>query len=653
MKASPVSRGFRNDTMAIRALTQHLRGLTNDKALLSAAYISKVKCHQRADQVGPAINTLHELHSLMLPCEPNECRTYYWGFDFLFPLYLANGMYEHAISYADSLLKIDSIPEYERATIYFSRTDAQTEIGAYSDALNALRKLLTSIEDDPDAGFYELPIMHQLTRINRLNNDLSAANFWIEEAIKVAPECKNKFHVYVLNTDRAEVLLAEGKSRESRKLLHDSFLLNEGLNDQYDASNSFVSWFIKGVGIPSLVTMLRTYIAEGKTTDPEQMVYLRRIKYLVDNNIKYNEDYPRRDMLAVLAEYYSLKGDHAQALQYAREQLDFSKANRTGYTPLVQNAFKNLHTVEANAGMINEAYETLQGYQHHTEGLRARVQSYQFARAAAEIRLDEHARARLAAERTTELEREAASLRSQYFWMALFAAASILGILAWAYRRSRQDGQMISQQNEMVVQSLKEKEVLLREIHHRVKNNLQIISGLLQTQADIADNEQVSRLMTEGQERIQSMALIHQNLYQSENLGGVNIRSYLEDLSENISRSYSGTDEVISLDLKVDSEHLDIDTAIPIGLILNELITNAYKYAFPKGESGKIIVEFTKVAEKFMLRVSDDGVGLPSDYEIRQSNSLGLNLVNGLVRQLDGTIDWRRDTPGTEVLVAF
>ena len=194
----------------------------------------------------------------------------------------------------------------------------------------------------------------------------------------------------------------------------------------------------------------------------------------------------------------------------------------------------------------------------------------------------------------------------------------------------------------------------MREIHHRVKNNLQIISGLLDRQARKSSDEAVRRLVREGQERIQSMALIHQNLYESEQLSGIDIKTYLRELSSNIQSSQlvDRAEEQIELELNVADEHLDIDTAIPVGLILNELLTNCYKYAFKGRSGGKISVAFNKNNDQYQLSVRDDGVGFHPEDTVKK-RSLGLSLVRGLVRQLDGTIEWLKVEHGTAVAITF
>lgn len=198
---------------------------------------------------------------------------------------------------------------------------------------------------------------------------------------------------------------------------------------------------------------------------------------------------------------------------------------------------------------------------------------------------------------------------------------------------------------------LKEKEVLLKEIHHRVKNNLQIISSLLNLQLNVISNKETRELVRESQNRVRSMALIHEKLYQSENVGQINLEEYLRSLTRDLFRSYSVGG--VTLKLEVDEIRLDVDTAVPCGLIVNELVSNALKYAFPSGREGQISLKVAMVShQQVALTVSDNGVGLPNDMNLRTSSTLGFQLVHMLVKQLRGTLDIVRNG-GTTFMITF
>ncbi len=187
--------------------------------------------------------------------------------------------------------------------------------------------------------------------------------------------------------------------------------------------------------------------------------------------------------------------------------------------------------------------------------------------------------------------------------------------------------------------SLEEKELLLKEVHHRVKNNMQVISSLLNIQAETADNELFSSLLGESQQRIKSMSLIHENLYQSDNLLEIDFEDYIEMLANSLCRFYAVPGVDVILDVRVDDVSLDIETAVPCGLIINELVSNSLKHAF-KGRqgTGTISIAFKQAGCGYALQIRDDGVGLPRDFQLDSSSSMGMEIVSILTQQLDGKI---------------
>jgi PAS domain S-box-containing protein len=191
---------------------------------------------------------------------------------------------------------------------------------------------------------------------------------------------------------------------------------------------------------------------------------------------------------------------------------------------------------------------------------------------------------------------------------------------------------------EKLQNSLREKEVLLREIHHRVKNNLHIISSLLDLQSDTLENEQLVEMFADSQNRIRSMALIHEQLYQSPDLGQVEFGEYIHRLMNNLFFSFGENINNIQPIIEVDSVYLNIETAIPCGLLINEIVTNAFKHAFSQSSSGKIHVQFSQQDQQLKLIISDNGKGIPNTIEWQKSSSLGLRLVKILSQQLKAKV---------------
>jgi PAS domain S-box-containing protein len=187
--------------------------------------------------------------------------------------------------------------------------------------------------------------------------------------------------------------------------------------------------------------------------------------------------------------------------------------------------------------------------------------------------------------------------------------------------------------------SLKEKEVLLQEIHHRVKNNMQIISSLLNLQSSKVKDKDVVGMFQESRDRIRAMALIHEKLYQAKDLAQVNLSQYIESLYLHLYHMYRIDTKAVQFDRHIDEIFLDINTALPIGLVINELVSNALKHAFPNGSQGEICLELSSIeAGKHRLIVRDNGIGLPGDLDINNPDTLGMQLVYDLVAQIGGSI---------------
>ena len=195
--------------------------------------------------------------------------------------------------------------------------------------------------------------------------------------------------------------------------------------------------------------------------------------------------------------------------------------------------------------------------------------------------------------------------------------------------------------------SLEEKEVLLKEIHHRVKNNLQVISSLLYLQSKSIKDEKTLNLFNDSQNRVKSMALIHEKLYQSRDFAGINFYDYVKGLIEHLNKTFKNNSREVKTNINIDNIKLSLDTAISCGLIVNELITNAHKYAFPQSwieqktnkEFRIDINVYNEKNDQYILIVSDNGVGMPENFDIQNTNSLGLKLVNSMINQLGGRIE--------------
>lgn len=206
---------------------------------------------------------------------------------------------------------------------------------------------------------------------------------------------------------------------------------------------------------------------------------------------------------------------------------------------------------------------------------------------------------------------------------------------------------------ENLKRSLEEKEILLKEVHHRVKNNMQIISSILKMQERQISDERLKVVLGESQNRIRSMALIHENLYRNENLANIMFSNYVKSLAGNLARSFAEQQGNVAFEYDIDEVYLPLDIGIPCGLIINELISNSFKYAFAGNDKGKIIINMKRIEEQsFRLEVCDNGPGLPDQINIEKSGSLGMKIVSRLVMQIDGTMKYEYSN-GAKFIIEF
>ncbi len=217
----------------------------------------------------------------------------------------------------------------------------------------------------------------------------------------------------------------------------------------------------------------------------------------------------------------------------------------------------------------------------------------------------------------------------------------VTGLCIWLYRMFSQ----IKVANKTISKAMEEKNILLREIHHRVKNNLQVISSLLKLQSGYIKDDRAVQAIAEGRSRVQSMALLHQNLYKEDNLTGVNMNEYFENLIQNLFDTYTISPEKITLQKNIEPLVLDVDTVVPLGLITNELISNALKHAFPGAATGHLNVSLFEDDGTLVLKVQDDGIGRSSDPE---QEGFGTKLIQSLSQKLEASIT-TRSVQGTEV----
>jgi len=325
---------------------------------------------------------------------------------------------------------------------------------------------------------------------------------------------------------------------------------------------------------------------------------------------------------ANLGEIHLLMGNYAAALPFQLKTIELQEQNN------------DLSNLTENYGHLSTIYERLGDYklallyQKKARKMRDSTASFQSDAAISELRTQYETEKK---EATIAAQGQQISQQRLVQSLSYGVAALLAGFLFFGYRSYRAR----TKSNRLLAAKNAENELLLKEIHHRVKNNLEVVSSLLALQSAQIDDQNIKDAMQEGQNRVQSIGIVHQKLYQGKNLGAIEMKDYFLNLSESIIDSF-GAEDRVSIECAMDQLDVDIDTAVPLGLIVNELLTNTLKYAFPDGQHGKVQIKLNKTLEGILhLEVSDNGVGKSG---LTQGTGFGTQLVSLLTRQLSGSM---------------
>jgi two-component sensor histidine kinase/Tfp pilus assembly protein PilF len=357
-----------------------------------------------------------------------------------------------------------------------------------------------------------------------------------------------------------------------------------------------------------------------------------------------------------LADIYGRTGEYRKARDYATIALKM--VEEQGDLERTATVRQQLAEFESALGNYKAAYNHYQVFSKLNDSVYSISINKKMTELQMNYEFDKKQSEARALQRKKDADTAATAKRQGIINFSILAIlVVVIGIAFLIYgslRRNQKQKKLIEEQNSIIQQSLTEKETLLREIHHRVKNNLQIISSLLNIQSEDIQDANVLSSIQEGQSRVEAMSLIHQNLYQSEHLNNVDIENYIKGLVEYLSKMFRGDSNSVDVNIETSGIRFDIDTAIPLGLIVNELVSNAYKYAFDSNAKGSINISIlAKNDTDYELNVTNDGKPLPADFDPKQSRSLGLKLVTILSRQLRGRMSSNSSNGITSFTVDF
>ncbi|MDA7836161.1 tetratricopeptide repeat protein [Salibacteraceae bacterium] len=547
-------------------------------------------------------------------------------------------IYNVALTYHDRSLEIMSEIGNRKgmAGSFNNKGAVYTQQGEFALAieqyLNSIR-ILEEVNDQEGVG----KSYNNIGLVYYLQGNYDQAEDYYSKALEILKPLKNHSVISDIMNNLGIISFEKGEYEESLEYHFKSLDGRAGTNNQRGMATSYTNigdvYAAKEVVDKAMEYQKKALEIQEELGDKKGMLSsiqgLARVQSLSGNSdqaLKYMEDVisisseigakkELRDAYNEISEIYIRKGDYKKALSFKNR---YAQMKDTLFSEQTQEIATNLETKFENEKKTKEI-EILQRENEIQE---------------------------------LQLGRNRILIIS--FTISLVLALVSVVLYARTNRDRKKAFSLLQKQNESIKKQKEEKEVLLMEIHHRVKNNLQVINSLIRLQCAYTDDQVALDLFDECQNRIISMALIHEKMYESHDLSNVNIQEYIAELSQNLLRSYR-LHKNVELDIDVSVKTLTLDTLIPLGLLLNELISNSLKHAFlDDKEDGVITVKLDRDSSsgKFVLEIGDNGIGLPNDFTFNSALTLGIELVVTLSSQLDGTIE-RIEKPGSHFRIEF
>ena len=503
----------------------------------------------------------------------------------------------------------------------------------FARALEYYQKVLT-ISQEYGPRMLELGVLNSIGSLYVTQKDLSKALHFYEKSKAISEELGQKGELAMVLMNMGNVLKQLGDTSQALAHYFESLEIREETGSVFGM-------------IRSHQVICRILLAQGKLDQAHG--HLKSAQKLVEKT---------GDVVAIahnhfISGYWALKKElYQEAANYCLKGLKIAEEN--SIRRHVRNNCRCLIDAHTQLGNYREAYVFQKRFMQAQDSLlnaekvrdfTRRETQYEFEKEKEILALNQQTREK---KLNSELTRQ--NLQRNLLLLGLIMGAFVIILLGRAFQLNRQKNRALAIQKTQLEHALDDRETLLKEIHHRVKNNLQVVSSLLSLQSRTIKDHSTRNALQEGRNRVKAMALIHQNLYQEENLIGVDLRSYIEKLTDSLIHSYRVDTEQISIKRQVASIPLDVDTIIPIGLILNELISNALKYAFKGRNEGEIAVKIDKTLEGLEINVWDNGVGLPEGFKIAKTRSLGFKLVQSFVKKMNAQLDIRSEN-GTAIRI--
>lgn len=546
-------------------------------------------------------------------------------------------IYNVALSYHDRSLELMSEIGDRKgmASSHNNKGAVFTQKGDYSKAIEEYLssiQILEELDDEEGVG----KSYNNIGTVYYLQGNYVQAKDYYNRALEILKKYPNQDVISDIMNNLGIISYEEGKYDESLDFHFKAKNIREQLGNQRGIASSFTN-----IG--------DVYAAEEsfKSALEFQQKALAIQEELGD----------KKGMLSSLngiAKVSSLTGDIEQALEYMNKVVAIS--SEIGAKKELRDAFNEISSMYTRRGDFQKALEYKSKYAQMKDTLFSEQTNELASSLEAKFENEKKSKEIEILKRENEIqELQLARNRTLIISGAIGLILALISIIIYARvnREKRKALEMLKTQNESIKRQKDEKEVLLKEIHHRVKNNLQVINSLIRLQCAYTDDQVALDLFDECQNRIISMALIHEKMYESSDLSNISIKEYVSELAQNLLRSYR-LNQHIELKVDVSIDHLTLDTLVPLGLMLNEMISNSLKHAFNDQKEGEISVSLHRTEnEMFDLVVGDNGVGLPTDFNFKSAHTLGMELIVTLTSQLDGEISRMKDREGSFFRVVF
>lgn len=546
------------------------------------------------------------------------------AYGFLADLYTLNNEYEKALGLLQQALVAYKSAHYIRVhSVYLQIAKDYFSLGNYKQALNYGLTALHTAESLKDTTMQLCGIYNTIGIILMDNDQCEKAIVYLKNALQIAERYNDASNsgTVLLNIVKSYIRL--NKPEEAAKLL-------KNFPKKYLESNDYESTIVINCSFIVVYTALRQY--------SKAIPYCDRVVDIINHHQIGDETLDLSYTL--LVRYYFASGQYSLARQYLTRGTNL--VHKINEPAMIGRNSLQWYKLDSAEGNFKSANQYLLKYHQIRDSLFNETKSKQIQQLQIQFETERKENQIKLEDKDIRLlkqENKTATLIRNLTMGGIFMLIVIVGLLYKQFRNKQRSNVEISKKNASLNQLVRDKEWLVKEIHHRVKNNLQIIMGLLQRQSSFIDNAEALTAIQNSEHRMRSVALIHQRLYQSDDLAVIDMPAYVEDLVAYLKDCFD-TGSRINFQREIEDIQLDVAQAVPLGLILNEAITNSIKYAFPCDAHGQISIILRQINEnEYLLIISDNGIGLPLNFNIERSNSLGMNLINGLARQLNGSLE--------------